>query len=76
MTSLRARRQRSRAPSAAGVLPGINAFASAWLAELRRRWPDASPFGLYPAFNATGRQNRQDTKPECGLPSRGADGAA
>jgi hypothetical protein len=36
--------------AAAGVVPGINEAASRWLAELRRRWPDAEPLGLYPAF--------------------------
>jgi hypothetical protein len=35
---------------AANVLPGINRTARAWLLELRRRWPDATPLGLYPAF--------------------------
>jgi hypothetical protein len=35
---------------AAGVLPGIGSAAQGWLLELRRRWPDASPLGLYPAF--------------------------
>jgi hypothetical protein len=36
--------------ASAGVLPGINATAQGWLAELRRRWPEAEPLGLYPAF--------------------------
>ena len=36
--------------AAAGVLPGINAAAQGWRAELRQRWPDAVPLGLYPAF--------------------------
>jgi len=36
----------------AGVLPDINEMARRWLAELRRRWPDATPLGLYPAFAA------------------------
>jgi hypothetical protein len=36
--------------SAAGVLPGINQTATNWLSELRARWPDATPLGLYPAF--------------------------
>jgi Phosphotransferase enzyme family len=37
---------------AASVLPGINEAAHGWLSELRRRWPDATPLGLYPAFAA------------------------
>jgi hypothetical protein len=37
---------------AAGVLPGIAAAAGGWLRDLRNRWPDASPLGLYPAFAA------------------------
>jgi hypothetical protein len=36
--------------AAAGVLHGINEAAQGWLSELRRRWPDAKPLGLYPAF--------------------------
>jgi hypothetical protein len=36
--------------ASAGLLPGINATARGWLAELRRRWPEAEPLGLYPAF--------------------------
>jgi hypothetical protein len=36
--------------AAAGVLPGINQTAANWLSELRVRWPDATPLGLYPAF--------------------------
>jgi phosphotransferase family enzyme len=35
---------------AARVLPGINKVAQDWLAELRRRWPDVDPLGLYPGF--------------------------
>jgi hypothetical protein len=35
---------------AAAVLPGLNASARAWLEDLRRRWPEAMPLGLYPAF--------------------------
>jgi hypothetical protein len=35
---------------AAHVLPGINRAAQDWLSVLRRRWPDASPLGLYPGF--------------------------
>jgi hypothetical protein len=38
------------ATDAAGVLPGINRAARGWLADLRGRWPDATPLGLYPAF--------------------------
>jgi hypothetical protein len=38
---------------ATNVLPGINRTARAWLLELRRRWPDATPLGLYPAFART-----------------------
>jgi hypothetical protein len=34
----------------ADVLPGINGAAHGWLSELQRRWPDAEPLGLYPAF--------------------------
>jgi hypothetical protein len=34
----------------AHVLPGINGAARAWRAELSRRWPDATPLGLYPSF--------------------------
>jgi len=34
----------------ARVLPGISKAAQGWLSELRRRWPDAYPLGLYPAF--------------------------
>jgi hypothetical protein len=37
---------------AAGVLPGIAAAAGGWLRNLRNRWPDAAPLGLYPAFAA------------------------
>ena len=40
--------------AAADVLPGLNASAQGWLAELRGRWPDAKPLGLYPAFAANG----------------------
>lgn len=36
----------------ARVLPGINRAARAWLSDLRGRWPDAQPLGLYPAFGA------------------------
>jgi len=36
--------------AAANVLPGIDACAQGWLAQLRRRWPDATPLGRYPAF--------------------------
>jgi hypothetical protein len=35
---------------AANILPGISRAAESWLLELRRRWPDASPLGLYPGF--------------------------
>ena len=35
---------------AAQVLPGINRAAQGWLSELRRRWPDVDPLGLYPGF--------------------------
>jgi hypothetical protein len=35
---------------AAHVLPGVNRAAKDWLSELRRRWPDVSPLGLYPGF--------------------------
>jgi hypothetical protein len=35
---------------AAHVSPGINRAAQDWLSELRRRWPDANPLGLYPCF--------------------------
>jgi hypothetical protein len=38
----------------ADVLPGLNAAAQGWLAELRGRWPDAKPLGLYPAFAGSG----------------------
>jgi len=34
----------------AQVLPGMNRAAQGWLLELRRRWPDAIPLGLYPSF--------------------------
>jgi hypothetical protein len=36
--------------NAANVLPGVNRTAQGWLLELRRRWPDATPLGLYPGF--------------------------
>lgn len=36
--------------NAASVLPGINWAAQGWLSELRKRWPEATPLGLYPAF--------------------------
>ena len=36
--------------TSADVLPGINGAARGWLSELQRRWPDALPLGLYPAF--------------------------
>jgi hypothetical protein len=39
----------------ARVLPGISKATQGWLLELRRRWPDAYPIGLYPAF-ATKKQ--------------------
>ena len=39
-----------RQTEAANLLPGINETARGWLSELRRRWPDAAPLGLYPAF--------------------------
>jgi hypothetical protein len=39
-----------RQTDAANVLPGINEAAQGWLSELRRRWPDTTPLGLYPAF--------------------------
>ena len=42
------------ATDAAGVLPGLNAAAQGWLADLRSRWPEAAPLGLYPAFAQTG----------------------
>jgi len=37
---------------AAQVLPGINRAARDWLSELRRRWPEANPLGLYPSFTS------------------------
>jgi len=39
--------------TSADVLPGLNEAAHRWLSELRRRWPDALPLGLYPAFAAS-----------------------
>ncbi len=39
--------------ASADVLPGVNAAAQGWLAELRRRWPETVPLGLYPAFATT-----------------------
>jgi Phosphotransferase enzyme family len=38
---------------AAKALPGVNKAARGWLLELRRRWPDAIPLGLYPGFAST-----------------------
>jgi hypothetical protein len=35
---------------AANVLPGTKEAARGWLATLRARWPEATPLGLYPAF--------------------------
>lgn len=35
---------------AINVLPGMNRAARGWLLELQRRWPDATPLGLYPGF--------------------------
>jgi len=35
---------------AASVLPRLNRVAQGWLLELRRRWPDAVPLGLYASF--------------------------
>jgi hypothetical protein len=35
---------------AANLLSGTNRVAQGWLLELRRRWPDATPLGLYPSF--------------------------
>jgi hypothetical protein len=35
---------------AVNVLPGTKEAARGWLAALRRRWPEATPLGLYPAF--------------------------
>jgi hypothetical protein len=40
----------SEMTDAASVLPGINKTARGWLSELRRRWPETTPLGLYPAF--------------------------
>jgi hypothetical protein len=40
----------SQMTDAASVLPGIHRSAQAWLSELRSRWPEATPLGLYPAF--------------------------
>jgi hypothetical protein len=40
--------------ASAGVLPGINAAAQGWLAELRRRWPETVALGVYPAFATPG----------------------
>jgi hypothetical protein len=37
---------------ATNVLPGMNRAAQRWLLELRRRWPDAIPLGLYPCFTS------------------------
>ena len=37
---------------AANVLPGLNRTARGWLLELQRRWPDATPLGLYPGFTS------------------------
>jgi hypothetical protein len=42
----------SQMTDAANVLPGINKTAQDWLSELRRRWPETTPLGLYPAFAA------------------------
>jgi hypothetical protein len=36
--------------SSADVLPHLNETARTWRAELRSRWPDATPLGLYPPF--------------------------
>jgi hypothetical protein len=36
----------------AGVLPGINAVAASWRAQLAGLWPSSTPLGLYPAFSA------------------------
>jgi hypothetical protein len=33
-----------------GVLPGLEKTVADWLTELRKRWPDASSLGFYPAF--------------------------
>lgn len=38
--------------AAAGVLPGLNQSAEAWLSTLRSRWPDTVPLGYFPAFAA------------------------
>src|SRR5262249_12677333 len=35
---------------AASVLPGTREAAHSWLATLRKRWPEATPLGFYPAF--------------------------
>jgi hypothetical protein len=35
---------------AASVLQGINKTTQGCLSELRRRWPETTPLGLYPAF--------------------------
>jgi hypothetical protein len=32
------------------LLPGINQAAMRSLADLRARWPETVPLGLYPAF--------------------------
>ena len=37
----------------ANVLPGINETAQCWLSDLRTRWPDATPLGLYPFATKT-----------------------
>ena len=40
----------SQMTDTASVLPGIHTSAQGWLSELRSRWPEATPLGLYPAF--------------------------
>ena len=37
---------------ATNVLPGLNKTARGWLLELQRRWPGATPLGLYPSFTS------------------------
>jgi hypothetical protein len=37
--------------SAVDVLPGLGDSARAWRADLRSRWPEATPLGYFPAFS-------------------------
>jgi hypothetical protein len=42
-----------KAADTVGIFPGIRRSAATWMDQLQAQWPNASPLGLYPAFDTT-----------------------